>query len=71
MGVSQDSGYPVGGPYNKDHSVWGSIRESPYLREITIYIYMAVSKNGASGIHEGARIGPLRYIPRYILRYIP
>ena len=24
-GVSQNSGYPFGGPCNKDYSIWGSI----------------------------------------------
>ena len=31
MGISQNSGYHFGGPYNKDYSVLGSILGSPYL----------------------------------------
>ena len=29
MRVSQNQGYPFGGPYKKDYSIWGSIFGSP------------------------------------------
>ena len=28
LGVSQNWGYPFGGPSNKDYSIWGSILQS-------------------------------------------
>ena len=34
MGVSQNYGYPFGGPYNKDYSILGSILGSPYLGKL-------------------------------------
>ena len=29
-------GVPVGGPYHKDCSIWGSILRSPFFRETTM-----------------------------------
>ena len=34
MGVSQNQGYPFGGPYNKDYSILGSILGSPYFEKL-------------------------------------
>ena len=34
MGVSQNYGYLLGGPYNRDYSIWGSILGSPYLGKL-------------------------------------
>ena len=34
LGVSQNWGYPFGGPYNKDYSILGSILGSPYFRKL-------------------------------------
>ena len=31
MGVSQNYGYLIGGPHNKDHSILGSILGAPYF----------------------------------------
>ena len=31
MGVSQNLGYLIGGPYNKDYNILGSILGSPYF----------------------------------------
>ena len=34
MGVSQNKWYLSGGPYNKDHSILGSISGSPYFGKL-------------------------------------
>ena len=34
MGVSQNYGYLVGGPYHKDYSIFGCIYGSPYFGKV-------------------------------------
>ena len=34
VGVSQNEGYLLGGPHNKDYSILGSILGSPYLGKL-------------------------------------
>ena len=47
MGVSQDRGIMLGGPHNKDCSIWGSILGSPYFGKLPnlgsgLWVYLEV-----------------------------
>ena len=39
MGYSQNKGYPIGGPYNKDSSILGTIMGSSYLGKLPYCIF--------------------------------
>ena len=48
MGVSQNSGYFLGGPWDKDDNILGSILGSPYLGNLPYVIYGLAKKKIAA-----------------------